>query len=166
MANAFNLPLVWGTSPNLEGRSLSVARDAGVPAIYTEYGGGGPCAPRGINDYVAGCLNVLRELGMLEGTLLSSRVRHVIEDPRDRSGHLQIQHPSQVDGFFTPAVMLGDEVKTGQVIGSVVDVLGENKREMAAADNGLVVMLRVISRVQRGDPLMALASSPPKEVTP
>ncbi len=28
MARAFNLPIVWGTSASLEGRSLSVARDA------------------------------------------------------------------------------------------------------------------------------------------
>ena len=33
MARAFNLPLIWGTNPNLTGRSLSVARDASVPAI-------------------------------------------------------------------------------------------------------------------------------------
>src|SRR5690606_15795215 len=40
MARAFGLPIQWGTSPYLDGRTLSVARDAGVPAIYTEYGGG------------------------------------------------------------------------------------------------------------------------------
>ena len=40
MARAFNLPLIWGTDANLEGRSLSVARDANVPAIYAEYEGG------------------------------------------------------------------------------------------------------------------------------
>lgn len=39
MAMAFNLPLIWGTSGNLDGRSLSVARDANVAAIYAEYEG-------------------------------------------------------------------------------------------------------------------------------
>jgi predicted deacylase len=165
MANAFNLPLVWGTTPNLDGRSLSVARDARIPAIYTEYGGGGPCATRGINDYVAGCLNVLRELEMLDGPLPPSRVKHIIEDPRDRSGYLQIQHPAPTDGFFSPAIALGDHVQSGQLIGSVVDVLGENKREVMTADAGMVVMLRACRRVKRGDALMALASSSPKEVT-
>ena len=43
MARAFNLPVIWGTDPNLNGRSLSVARDAKVPAIYCEYLGSATC---------------------------------------------------------------------------------------------------------------------------
>jgi predicted deacylase len=66
MARAFGLPIVWGTDCRLEGRSLSVARDAGVPAVYAEYAGGGGCDPAGIDAYVAGCLNVLRELGLYQ----------------------------------------------------------------------------------------------------
>jgi predicted deacylase len=41
LARSFGLPVIWGTSPALEGRSLSAARDRGVPAIYAEHGGGG-----------------------------------------------------------------------------------------------------------------------------
>jgi sialidase-1 len=37
MARAFNLPIIWGTSATLEGQSLSVARDANVPALYSQY---------------------------------------------------------------------------------------------------------------------------------
>src|SRR5262245_29744661 len=36
MARSFNLPVVWGTDYRVDGRSLSVARDANVPAIYAE----------------------------------------------------------------------------------------------------------------------------------
>ncbi len=43
MARAFNLPIIWGTNARLDGRSLSVARDAKIPAIYVEHGGGGTC---------------------------------------------------------------------------------------------------------------------------
>ena len=32
MARAFNLPVVWGTDGRFKGTSLSVAREAGVPA--------------------------------------------------------------------------------------------------------------------------------------
>jgi predicted deacylase len=65
MARAFNLPVIWGTDPCLEGRSLSVARDANVPAIYAEYLGGGRCSPAGVEAYVQGCLNVMA-LGVLD----------------------------------------------------------------------------------------------------
>ena len=67
MARAFGLSIIWGTDPNLDGRSLSVARDAGVPAIYAEYLGGGGCTPEGIAAYVRGCQNVLVALDMLDG---------------------------------------------------------------------------------------------------
>jgi predicted deacylase len=65
MARAFGLPLIWGTDPTLPGRSLSVARDANVPAIYAEYLGGGRLEPAGVDAYVIGCKNVMRAFGML-----------------------------------------------------------------------------------------------------
>lgn len=70
MARAFDFPLTWGTSSKLNGRSLSVARDAAAPAIYAEYGGGGGCDPFGVGAYVRGCLNVMRELGILVADLV------------------------------------------------------------------------------------------------
>ena len=66
MARAFNLPVIWGTDPNLEGRSMSIARTANVPAIYTEFLGSGLCAPDGVVAYFEGCLNVMCELGMID----------------------------------------------------------------------------------------------------
>src|SRR5688500_18799455 len=77
MARAFNLPLVWGTCANLDGRSLSVARDANIPAIYVEHGGGGEWNPRAVDECVAGCLNVLTELAMLGASApVVGRVEH------------------------------------------------------------------------------------------
>ena len=46
MARALNMPIIWGTSARLDGRTLSVARDANVPAIYAEWMGGGTCDPK------------------------------------------------------------------------------------------------------------------------
>src|SRR5690606_17023059 len=42
MARAFGLPLIWRTDPFPEGRTLSIARDHNIPAIYVEFGGPGP----------------------------------------------------------------------------------------------------------------------------
>ena len=46
MARAFNLPAVWGTRM-MEGRSLSVAGEAGIPGIYAEYHGSATCDAAG-----------------------------------------------------------------------------------------------------------------------
>jgi predicted deacylase len=153
MAKAFNLPLVWGTTPTLEGRSLSVARDANVPAIYVEHGGGGGCDPAKIEDLVAGCTNVMSHLGMLNSPAATSRVQHVIEDDREQSGYLQINHPAPSAGFFEPAVALGQMIDRGQPLGEVLDPLGDAPVSVAAAHSGIVAVLRSFPSVNAGDSL-------------
>src|SRR5690606_6440585 len=124
MARAFNLPVVWGTSAALEGRSLSACRDANVPAIYAEFRGGGVFRPEGVAAYVDGCRNVMAELGMIDQERSQSRIVVFAEDPRPDSGHLQICNPAPCAGFFRPAVELRQTVSAGDVLGAVVDILG------------------------------------------
>src|ERR1044072_1993272 len=104
MARAFNLPVMWGTDSSLEGRSLSVARDASVPAIYAEYEGGGRCSRRGIEAYIDGCLNVMGHLGMIERQPPQSKVQFVVEDARSGSGHMQRCYASPASGCFESKV--------------------------------------------------------------
>jgi predicted deacylase len=153
MAEAFNLPICWGTSGRLPGRSLSVARDAGVPAIYAEYGGGGGMNAHAIAGYVAGCLGVARWLNIIDGPADESRIEYTVEVNREQSGHLQIQHPAPIDGVFQPKVSLGQVVRHGQPLGIVTDAWGENAQEIPAAEDGIVLFLRVPPPVAAGDSL-------------
>jgi predicted deacylase len=156
MARAFNLPVVWGTDPSLEGRSLSVARDANVPAIYAEYLGGGCLSEAGVQAYVAGCLNVMGSLGMLDRVQPASDVEFEIEDPRPNSGHLQRHHPSPGDGCFEPAVQLGQLVAAGDLVGRLVDPLGRGPRDIRAEQAGRVLVLRTFPAVKQGDSLAVI----------
>jgi len=151
MARAFNLPIVWGSSPLLEGRSTSAARDAGVPAVYAEYRGAAICRPEGVRAYVAGCFNVMASLGMLERPEPASAVELVVEDSRPGSGHLQVCNPAPCDGFFEPTVCLGQRVCDGEALGTVCDALGRSAETIYARHTGLLLMLRSFSRVQTGD---------------
>jgi predicted deacylase len=160
MARAFNLPVVWGTAPNLDGRSLSVARDANVPAIYCEYLGSAGCDPEGVAAYVAGCLNVMAELNMLPRPKPSSRIEHIIEDSTPSSGHMQIQNPSPVTGYFEPAVALGRRIEAGQQIGIVHDLEKLLPHNILARQNGLVLVLRTFPRVHRGESVGVIATRP------
>ena len=154
LAKAFNLPIVWGTSAELEGRSLSVARDANVPAIYVEYLGSAVCDPQGVTAYVDGCLNVMGALGMIDRTERQpSRVQHVIEDDRPQSGHVQIQHPAPCDGFFAAHVQLGQAVVPGELLGVVYDELGEQPQEVQSTQAGIVLFLRTFPGVRQGEGL-------------
>jgi predicted deacylase len=161
MARAFGLPLIWGTDPNLEGRSLSVARDAKVPAIYAEYLGGGRCDPAGVEAYVRGCLGVMTELGMLPGRIpAETKTPRIIEDPRPDSGHMQINHPTPLAGFFEPAVMLGQEVRVGDVLGTVSDTLGHRAQTIRSRYTGTVIVLHTFSLVEEGTSVAVVLESP------
>ena len=151
MSHAFGLPLIWGTDPTLEGRSLSVARDANVPAIYTEYMGSACMDPAGVEAYVHGCLNVMAEFGLLPGPAVSpAKPPLVIEDDRPGSGHMQLNHPTPCEGFFEAAVELGQRVEKGDVLGTVVDFLGERKEVVRALYAGRVIVLHTFPRIDAG----------------
>jgi predicted deacylase len=160
MARAFNLPVIWGTDWRLEGRSLSTARDAGVPAIYVEYLGGAACRAEGVSAMVEGCLNVLGNLAMIDRERPAPAVEYFVEDDRAESGHLQIHHPAPMTGFFEPAVALGQRVNAGDCLGHVSDVLGDNVISIPADQSGIVLGLRIFPRVLKGDALaVVLATS-------
>ncbi|MBS0206860.1 MAG: succinylglutamate desuccinylase/aspartoacylase family protein [Planctomycetes bacterium] len=151
MARAFNLPIVWGTAANLEGRSLSVARDAAVPAIYCEYLGAATCHPEGVEAYVQGCLNVMSELGMLDRAVPEDRIEHVVENPRPDSGHMQVCHPSPVTGYFETCVKLGDVVQSNDPLGTVYPLHAGPPVVINASHAGIVLVLRTFPRIRQGE---------------
>lgn len=151
MAKAFNLPVVWGTSAVLNGRSLSVARDANVPAIYCEYLGSATCDPAGVEAYVAGCLNVMSELGMLDRDRPENRIAHVVEDDKPNAGHMQVCNPSPVTGYFETNVQPGDAVRPGDPLGTIYPLDGSTPAVVKATQSGIVLVLRTFPRVHAGE---------------
>jgi len=163
MAGAFNLPIVWGTCGKLDGRSLSIARDANVPAIYCEYLGGATCSPAGVAAYVDGCLNVMHELDMLTRDRPAYRVQYNVEDARPSSGHLQVRHPSPVDGYFEPSVGLGDRVNNGASIGTVFGLEPGHAHRVHSENSGIVIVLRTFPRVRAGESVGAVLDLTPTD---
>ncbi len=161
MARAFGLPLIWGTDPTLNGRSLSVARDANIPAIYAEYMGGGRFDPAGVDAYVQGCLNVMAEFGMLPGPVVQpAEPPMIVEDSRPGSGHMQLNHPAPCGGFFEPAVKLGQRVQRGDRLGTVVDLLGKKTEVITALYGGLIIVLHTFPRVEAGVSVAVVLETP------
>ncbi|WP_439483553.1 succinylglutamate desuccinylase/aspartoacylase family protein [Cyclobacterium plantarum] len=158
MAEAFNLPIIWGTSPDLEGRTLSVARDENVPAIYTEYRGGG-YYPDGIGDLVDGCKNVLAYFGMFPSVKGDSKVTLKIEDNQPGSGHLQEMYPAPEEGVFVATVELGQEVRQNEVLGYLCDFYGEKKIEVHTLQAGRIFLIRAVPMAKKGDALAGILSA-------
>ena len=151
MARAFNLPIVWGTAANLDGRSLSVARDANIPAIYCEYLGAATCHRAGVDAYVDGCLNVMSELGMLDRRSIPNRVEHVVENPEPNSGHMQVCNPSPITGYFESHVKLGQTIFHGDLLGVVYPLEGGPPAPIRSEQTGLALVLRTFPRVRSGE---------------
>ncbi len=167
LASAFQLPLLWGTSAELQGRSLSVARDAGVPAIYVEYLG----AHRELSEvasgvmhsgqpdhpFIAGCLNVMRQLGMIDGSELATVEQETIEDWRPDSGHLQICNPAPASGFLRSHVRLGQHVSGGELLAQIVSENEDRIESVESMQEGKVVVLRDYPRIKQGDCVAVIA---------
>lgn len=156
MAAAFNLPLVWGTDARPNGRTLSVARDAGVPAIYAEYGGGNTAQASIIAAYVQGCLGVLDHFNMLADDGFSrapAAVAHTVEDATPESGFLQGKMQSAFNGIFLPAVQAGAMVQKGEEWGCIVDPVQQKKHLVFADRSGLVLFVRRHPHVSAGESL-------------
>ncbi len=155
MALAFNLPLVWGTDPLPNGRTLSIARDANIPAIYLEYGGGTGVRNHVVADYKKGIINVLKSLKMID--LLKNediiKDKYWIEDARPDSGHLQAKMPSPAEGIFVSAVKIGDQLNEGQLFGNVITSFSGTSTPVYADKDGLVFLLRTMVKVKLGDAL-------------
>jgi predicted deacylase len=154
MAKAFNLPIVWGTDAKAQGRTLSVARDYNIPAIYVECRGGLNINKATIKIYEDGCINVLRSLGLIKPDPKQKKNLFTwLEDHRPGQGHLQTKLPSPDNGIFIPEVSLGKKIKKGSLLGHVINPLLHKKTKIVFEEDGLVFMLRASSRVNTGDTL-------------
>lgn len=157
MAKAFGLPVVWGTDNRAEGRTLSVARDANVPAIYVEYGGPDPISAKIVKAYVEGCLRVLGLLAIIsfENIQVEQDGLYWVEDGRLNNGHLQTKTPAPVEGIFFPNVKVGTPVRKGELWGVIQDPTSRQVKIKTEAE-GLVLFMRVQGHVQVNDSLGGL----------
>lgn len=156
MAKSFMLPLLWGTDSEMEGRTISVARDSNIPAIYAEIGGGGGYDESMTKLAYEGCINVLRHLKMIPGKQKKESIMYHLEDFRTNSGHLQSILPAPCDGFYVPIVSFGQRVEKGDILGQVFNDLGERATNIIANQNGIVFIIRNPPSVKKGDTLGAI----------
>lgn len=159
MAEAFGLPLIWGTDSAPNGRTLSVARDIPIPSLYAEYGGGASVDSAITSAYVRGCMNVLKLYNMLPGSIFSNEPEYWVEDPRSNQGHLQIKMPAPVSGIFVPAVKLGQWIEAGQLWGHIMDMQSGIATKVISDDTGRVLFLRSDAIVQQNDSLGGVISA-------
>ncbi len=147
-AGAFGAPVLWGHPlPMPGGRSISAATSLGIPSLYTEAPGGSGCDQDVVACFRDGIINVMKHLGMLSGKLNLRQLTHRLVG----DGNLDTVIHTQVEGFFQREVSLLESVKAGQRLGVILDANGAERAGVEADQDGAVIMLRGLPRVQAGD---------------
>ena len=158
-AIAWGFDLVWGTAA-LPGRSLSAAREGGVPAIYVEMPGEGRCRPEDCSQARQGLWNLLAFLEMVPGDFPTIPPEFCFETATAGAGHLQVDHPSPASGLFVPAVDVWEPVAKGQSLGQIRHPNGTVLADVPSDRAGRVLFLRTLPRVFAGDFLVFVLETP------
>ncbi|SEE69459.1 succinylglutamate desuccinylase/aspartoacylase family protein [Jiangella alba] len=158
LALAFGAPAVWTHGVLGPGRTLTVARDLGIPAIYAESPVGGVLDERYLDAYVSGVRRVLADLAMLpDETAPGATVPVWVHGDGDVDMFSQVA----VGGMFHAEVALMDRVEAGQLVGTVVDTRARVLEHVHAAASGHVVTLRRAAHVRPGTPVAGIAAARP-----
>jgi predicted deacylase len=101
--------------PGYTGTLTSVAQEAGIPAVVSEFGGASARIGHYLGKGVDGALNVARHLGVLPGEVVRPTGQRIITDLRvlsPRNGGIMLSE--------FPPERLGAEIAGGTVLGRVV----------------------------------------------
>jgi hypothetical protein len=115
------------------------------PAITTEAGLSGGSQEEYIALNVQGVLNVLRHLGMMEGTV------EAVTDPVWIDLYEVVTSPAT--GLFHPLTRLGHWVQKGQRVGFVTDLLGRKVGDVQAPFSGIILYIISTPPISQGEPL-------------
>jgi predicted deacylase len=154
-ALVFATPIIWEHADTAPGRSLSVAFEQEIPAIYAECSGGGSIRSSQLDAYVRGVLAVMTDLGMLPASYRRSpdTEPHWVYGGGDLDAGSQSKH----NGLFVASNEAGAVIPEGGEIGRIYDYQGSELELIRAPFQGRVMFLRRQARIQVGDVLFALA---------
>jgi predicted deacylase len=154
IAVAFGLPYVVREERQdggLGGMTSSAAAQAGIPAIIAEAGGRGQLEESAVQLLARGVGNVLRSLEMLPGA---------VERPPagQRTVGSFVWLRCERAGWWDAAVGSGDEVREGQLLGTVRDLWGDVHEEIHAPRDGVVLFITTSPAVSDDGLLLGLGA--------
>jgi predicted deacylase len=147
LAEAFGLEL--RIASDAAGMTCAEGARAGVPSVLAEAGGQGRWPASAVAPLLDGIERVQRHLGMREGPLEPRTVRELTTFAWLRSEHA---------GRWHPRATAGDEVRAGQLLGIVSDLLGNELQRAVAPVAGTVVFAVESLAIGADDPLMGIGA--------
>jgi uncharacterized protein len=126
----------------------NTATTRGKPSITVEAGHAGTVEADDVQALVTGSLNLMRHLKMLPGAATKVENPVWIERLADVA--------SEASGIFYPLVRRGAYVEAGMKIGYVTDFVGRVVYEARAKAAGIVLYVRAVPSISKGDPLASV----------
>jgi predicted deacylase len=151
-AHAFGASVLWGHATVAPGRTISFAKDQGIPWLYTEARGAGRIDPNDLKFFEQGILNLLIHLAILPGRPQVAPVKHHLFG----DGNIDLSLRSSIRGFLIPSVTLLESVKKNQELGYLVDLHGNRLESFIAPVDGVVALIRQVPAVLEGECLFLL----------
>jgi predicted deacylase len=121
----------------------NTATTRGKPSITVEAGYAGTVEPDDLQALVSGCLNVMRYLKMLPGTV--TPISHPVWIERIASV------ASEQTGIFYPLVRRGTFVERGMKMGYVTDYVGKTIYEATSPAAGIVLYICAVPSMRKGE---------------
>lgn len=152
MADAYGAAWSVKSAPTGErpGSLYAVAASRGVASMLAESGGRGLLVQEDVERHVRGVTNILRVVGMLEGEPERVAPPTVVASFEwVRSAH---------EGIFHPRVQVGDRIRADEVLGEIVDLLGEPLGVVTAPVGGVVLFIVTSPAVKEAGLLLAIGA--------
>ena len=148
LAKCANVDFIWvhGASTVLESTFAHSLNSIGTPVLVVEMGVGMRLTKEYGDQMVDGIFNLMKELGIWAGKVLSVKEPMISEDPDDVC-YLN----ATASGLFVPTVKHGVTLAEGELIGRIVDPLqGRVLDEVRAPQKGMLFTIRDYPIVDEG----------------
>ena len=152
MANAYGAKWAVRSAPTGErpGSLYAVACLNGVASMLAESGGRGLLIEADVARHVKGVTNILRSIGALAG------VPDLVKPPTVVNSFDWLRSP--VEGIFHPRVAVGHMVKKGDVVGELVDLVGEPLATLHAQTSGVLLFIVTSPAIKKDGLLLAIGA--------
>ena len=152
MANAYGARYAVKSAPTGErpGSLYALAALNGVASMVAESGGRGLLIEEDVERHVRGVTNILRTIGALDGA------PEPVEAPRVVNSFDWLRSPEE--GIFRSRVRVAQEVAAGDVVGELVDLLGEPLATLKAPTSGVVLFVVTSPAMKKDGLLLAIGA--------
>ncbi|MEO0819143.1 MAG: succinylglutamate desuccinylase/aspartoacylase family protein [Pseudomonadota bacterium] len=158
LSEAFDLPYAWvftagGGTGSTARTAMGAANRKGVVNVMAELGGAGSVSPEVLRRTECGLRRILHALGMLPG---------YAPDPAKGTRPLHVHGSvyAYEAGVFEPRKTIGEDVAAGETVAFIhrPDTPGQAPHAVPSPHDGIVLAMRAMAAVRRGDALYQIAA--------